>query len=232
MKVIVKMISELTSEETMAMLRLMQKYYSNVNEEQFIKDLAEKDKVILLYGDETICGFSTWMLFTHNNDGFNVNVIFSGDTIVDEKNRNSLALPVAWGKLMLLSLEKFPERPLYWLLTSKGYKTYRFLPIFFNEFYPSYLHKTPEFEKSLLISLIHRKFRGGYNPVSCVLEAGEGAQCLRPGMADVSPPRLRDKHINFFYHSNPDYTKGDELVCIARCQPENLTPFIMRQLLK
>ena len=56
----------------------------------------------------------------------------------------SLALPVAWGRLMLSLEEVGAGQHLYWLLTSKGYKTYRFLPVFFNEFYPCFSSPTPK----------------------------------------------------------------------------------------
>lgn len=230
MDAIVRPAGNLTQDEVRNMLHLMQEYYLNVNEDDFSRDLAEKDKVILLLEADILCGFSTWKLFRHRCDGRQVNVIYSGDTITARDHRTSFALPIAWGHLMFNVLEKDNDNPLFWLLTSKGYKTYRFLPVFFKSFYPSYLHKAPDFERSLIVSLAGDKFGDRFNPETFVVRAQEDAQRLRPGVADVTQTRLKDEHVAFFYRSNPHYARGDELVCLARCDPDNITSFMLRQL--
>jgi hypothetical protein len=212
------------------MLRIMQTYYYNVSPDQFVKDLEEKYRVILLWESGRIRGFSTQMLFDHDFEGRQVQVIFSGDTIIEKSHWGSLALPVAWGRLMLSILSEHSDRDLYWLLTSKGYKTYRFLPVFFREFYPSCRKEAPAFEKALLCSLARRKFCDRFDSRTWIIRASEGAQCLRPGVADITERWRRDKHIAFFEKANPGHAKGDELVCIARCHEGNLKPFILRRL--
>jgi len=81
-----------------------------------------------------------------------VKILFSGDTVIDKRHWGSMALPIAWGRLMLSLSPASSNAGFYWLLTSKGYKTYRFLPVFFREFYPRYDAQTPEFERVLLAS--------------------------------------------------------------------------------
>jgi hypothetical protein len=131
---------------------------------------------------------------------------------------------------MLSILSEHPDRELYWLLISKGYKTYRFLPVFFREFYPSYMKEAPASEKALLCSLGRRKFGERFDSESWIIRASERAQYLRPGVANITEMRRSDKHIAFFEKSNPGHAKGDELVCIARCHEDNLKPFILRRL--
>jgi hypothetical protein len=46
---------------------------------------------------------------------------------------------------------------------------------------------------------------------------------LRAGVADIDTRRLHDPHVAFFAAANPGHTAGDELVCLARLVPENLT---------
>jgi hypothetical protein len=222
-------VHELTETQVREMLHLMQSYYLNVTAGQFVRDMKEKDVVIVLHENGVIQGFSTWVHFCHDLEGEQVNVIFSGDTIIKPSHWNSLILPLAWGRLMLSVLAEHPQE-LYWLLTSKGYKTYRFLPVFFREFYPSCIKETPPFEKALLLSLAQRRFGQRFDPESGILRASKGAQCLRPGIADITEARRRDKHIAFFEKANPGHVNGDELVCIARCHENNLNPFILRQL--
>ena len=131
---------------------------------------------------------------------------------------------------MLSILTERPDRELYWLLTSKGYKTYRFLPVFFREFYPSCMKEAPAFEEALLHSLGRRKFGNRFDSESWTIRASDGAQYLRSGVADITEARRRDKDTAFFEKANPGHTKGDELVCIARCHEENINPFILRRL--
>ena len=223
-------VVDLSEKHVDDMLRLMQAYYHNVTPGRFVKDLEEKEWVILLWENGRICGFSTQMLFNHDIEGHEIRVIFSGDTIIEKNYWHSLALPVAWGRLMLSILSDHPGRPLYWFLISKGYKTYRFLPVFFREFYPSCMKEAPTSEKALICSLGRRKFGDRFDSESGIIRASEGAQYLRPGVADITEIRRRDKHIAFFEKANPGHAKGDELLCIARCHESNLKPFILRRL--
>jgi len=220
----------LTADQIATMLRLMQSHYEGVSESQFLADLQEKNWVILLREEETIRGFSTQKLFEHSLDGEQVNVLFSGDTIIDKNCWGSQALPIAWGRLMNRLLVEYPQRELYWLLTSKGYKTYRFLPVFFCEYFPQYAVESPPEMKRLRDSLAAKRFGARFNPDTGVLRAEMGAQRLRGGIAELDDQRLRDPYIAFFAQCNPGHARGDELVCLARWHPENLTPYIRRQL--
>ena len=127
-------VNELRADDIAQMCRLMQAHYEGVTEQQFAADLNAKQWAILLRDQGRLCGFSTQVLFDHVFDGGAVKVLFSGDTVIDKSHWGSMALPVAWGRLMLSLLATHPGMELYWLLTSKGYKTYRFLPVFFQEF--------------------------------------------------------------------------------------------------
>ena len=73
--------------EVSAMHSLMTRYYDNVDEAIFQKDLMEKDQVILLEDNQTgqLKGFSTFMSFDVSVDCQSVRAIFSGDTIVERE---------------------------------------------------------------------------------------------------------------------------------------------------
>lgn len=224
------LVSDLSPNVEAAMLELMQKHYEGVCEHQFVADLRAKQWVILLQRESRLCGFSTQVLFEHCVAGHSVRILFSGDTIIDKSCWGSVALPVAWGRLMLSLADAEPHTPLFWLLTSKGYKTYRFLPVFFREFYPRHARQTPPFEKLLLESVAARQFGRRFDADAGVLRASVAAQRLREGIANINAERLRDPHVAFFQQANPGHAKGDELVCLARCSRDNLTPYIRRQL--
>jgi hypothetical protein len=223
-------VSELSRDCISQMQQLMEAHYEGVSPRQFQADLFNKQWVILLYHEGRLCGFSTQMLFDHRLPGRTFKILFSGDTIIEKKLWGSLALPVAWGRLMLSLRSAHPDAELYWLLTSKGYKTYRFLPVFFREFHPCCTAETPALERELLHSVAARRFGKKFDAATGILHATPGAQRLRAGVADIDPKRLQDPHVAFFQKLNPGYAQGDELVCLARFHPDNLTPYIRRQL--
>jgi hypothetical protein len=223
-------VSELPPDLAGQMCQLMQAHYDGVSEKQFLADLQVKQWVILLFHNGVLCGFSTQALFDHYHERRLIKILFSGDTIIDKDHWGSLALPVAWGRLMLSLHSAYPDTELYWLLTSKGYKTYRFLPVFFHEFYPCYAAETPEFEQTLLSNVATQRFGRRFDAATGVLRAESGAQRLREGIAELDDKRLRDRHVAYFQRQNPGHSQGDELVCLARCHPDNLKPYIRRQL--
>jgi hypothetical protein len=53
--------------------------------------------VILLPDGESLCGFSTQVMFDHTVDGKSVKIVFSGDTIIDKNHWGSMALPLVLG---------------------------------------------------------------------------------------------------------------------------------------
>jgi len=223
-------VSNLRPEWVVQMRQLMHVHYEGVSEQQFLADLQAKQWVILLFDNCQLCGFSTQALFDYWHESRLIKILFSGDTIIDKSHWGSLALPVAWGRLMISLHTTYPRTELYWLLTSKGYKTYRFLPVFFHEFYPCCTAETPAFEKALLRGVAMQRFGTRFDATVGLLRAEPGAQRLREGIAELDGKRMRDPHVAFFQHQNPDHSRGDELVCLARFHPDNLKPYIRRQL--
>jgi hypothetical protein len=56
-----------------------------------------------------------------------------------------------------------------------------------------------------------------------VVRGGPGKDRLRPGVADLTPGRLRDPHVDFFARRNPGHPRGDELCCLAPLTRGNFT---------
>lgn len=213
------------------MLDLMDAHYEGVTLEGLLADLRAKDRVILLTRGGRLRGLSTQTWFWHGSGTERVRVVFSGDTIVHRDDWGSPALAVAWGRMMLGLLDENPAAGLYWLLTSKGYKTYRFLTVFFREFLPRFGGAAEQELLALRDEIAAERFGARYDAVSGVLRAAPGAQRLRPGVADLDVRHLRDPQVAFFQQLNPGHAGGDELVCLARFHPDNLHPYILRQLL-
>lgn len=214
-----------------SMFQMMQEYYENVDYSRFVDDLKSKDFVIMITSDNKLCGFSSQVLLQEEFEGKSIQVLFSGDTIIAKKHRNSLALPVAWGRMMLSFLKNEPRKPLYWLLTSKGYRTYKFLPVFFKKYYPNPESIVPSFERGLVKFICSKQFQNKFDTKKMVLRAETGAQCLK-ATEEEKHSALNKKEPNqaFFENLNPGYIKGDELVCIVPFYKENLKPYILKQL--
>jgi hypothetical protein len=226
-------IDELGAPFRERMFELMRRHYLGVNADDFRRDLEEKDRAIVLEDAATgeLCGFSTQKLYTVHDGGQSVRVVFSGDTIIDPAHWGSQQLPLGFGRMMLSILDQLPAVPLYWLLISKGHRTYRYLPVFFRAFDPCCSAPTPAVTQALMDHLARAKFGAAYDAERGLVRATAQAQCLRPALAAVETWRVRkDPHVAYFLQRNPDYHRGDELVCLARFERSNLKPFILRQL--
>jgi hypothetical protein len=215
----------LSPEEQDQMFALMDCYYEGVERATFDADLAEKEWVILLLDPETeaLCGFSTQVILDVAVAGRRVRALFSGDTIVARERWGDSALAHVWGRLALSLIDRLADAELYWFLICKGYKTYRFLPVFFHEFYPRFDVVTPACVKEVIDALGRQKYPASYDPAAGVIRAFSGKDRLRRGVADITPERLRDPHVRFFTERNPGHQDGDELCCLAPLTRANFT---------
>ena len=124
-------VGRLSQDDREGMERLYREYYEGANEGDFARDLAEKDWAIVLRDAEGVRGFSTMKLVRVEE----TNVLFSGDTVVDEACRSQTGLAGAFGHVMRHLAETGVEDP-HWFLICKGARTYRFLPTFFRRYVP------------------------------------------------------------------------------------------------
>ena len=79
-----------------------------------------------------------------------------------------------------------PGAAVYWFLICSGYRTYRFLPVFFREFFPTHRRPTPAGARRVLDTLATRKFPTTYDATAGVIRPRPAAR-LRPGVAEVGP---------------------------------------------
>ena len=225
-------IADIGSEQRAQMFALMTQYYAGMKRDVFEADLSEKRWVIeLLEGDTgKIRGFSTQMILESAVGNWPIRALFSGGSIVNRSCWGQTVLAQAWGRLALTLIGENPAQKLFWFLISKGYKTYRYLPVFFREFYPRPDVATPGWAVETIDALARRKYTGAYDAQAGIIRAQPSGCRLRRGIADITPERLRDPHIRFFMERNPGHDRGDELCCIAPLTRENFTAAASRQL--
>ena len=210
----VKKLSESDGHELYVLFR---RYYANTHRKRFLSDLSEKHWLIRMSDNGRLVGFSTQQLIEFEGNRF----LFSGDTIVHPDYWNKSHLAGAFGHLFL-RIAAQTDSPLYWFLISKGFRTYRFLPVFFNRFYPHHAENDAAL-KPLLDAVASAKFGVHYKPARGLIEFDGTKDYLSDKMADIPLNRQNDPHIAFFSRANPTYRKGTELACIALLSHRNLT---------
>jgi len=218
----------LTPTDREQMYDLLAEYFQNTSPAQFESDLAEKDTAILLRNPDhgRIVGFSTLMRLPVTIAGRSVIGFFSGDTIIARECWGSSLLGRLWLSSVFSERDRIsrqcPETLFYWFLISSGYKTWRYLPVFFLYYLPHPKLRASAFDHLVLRTLATTKFGEQYDHDSGVVRFRR-ASPLRPGVADVTEHRRRDPMVDFFVRMNPGHTEGDELAGLAPLSRSNLT---------
>lgn len=222
---------ELSSEQIGRMYDLLAAHFADTDYATFKRDLDEKEWVILLTGpDGDLLGFSTLMVIETIVEGMALRAFFSGDTIVHRDHWGDPALASVWGNFVLSQVDGRPDIRTYWFLISKGFRTYRFLPVYFNRFFPRHDEPIPPLERAILDHLATLKFPGHYDPHRGIIRFSGGQDRLKEDLAEVPEGRLTDPHVRFFLERNPGFAEGDELACLAEIHPDNLKPAARRVL--
>jgi hypothetical protein len=216
---------QLTLPERDAMYSLLGSHFEGVKREVFDTDLENKNWVIWLEdeSERILKGFSTLSIYETEFEGEILTVVYSGDTIMDPSAWSSSVLSRTWIASVDRLRLQYPRGKFYWLLISSGYRTYRFLPTFWQEFYPRYDRPAPPEVKKLIDFLASDRFGNCYDRATGIVRFPH-PHTLRRGLKGIPPERLQDPHINFFNTQNPGHLQGDELVCLTEIQQENLTP--------
>jgi hypothetical protein len=214
----------LSSEERDAMFGLLGAHFSGVARAVFERDLDEKSCALLLEDAAgALRGFSTMLAFEAEVEGRVVSAIYSGDTIVERGWWRSPALATTWLRAVWRLAPAHADAEVYWLLLTSGYRTYRFLPVFFRDFYPRFDAATPAPTQRLLDGLAAARFGPRFAPDAGVVRF-EHPQVLTPELREVPDGRRGDPHVSFFLERNPGHIRGDELACLTRIARGNLTP--------
>ncbi len=201
---------------------LMERSYDCITRARFEADLEGKDYLIILRDTSGAPrGFSTQMIFHREWEGRPIQVLFSGDTVIEPEFWGSPELVKGWCKVAAKAMCLDPARPLFWFLISKGYRTYLYLPLFFREFLPRQKMTTAGDKHRLLEALAQEKFGAAYNAQSGVVRFAESQGQLAPALAEVPDARRADPHVQFFLARNRGYAQGDELACLAEVSIEN-----------
>ena len=212
------------------MFHLMDFYYANTFYDVFIKDLNDKTDVIILFDshNKELIGFSTQKIFSLQFEGQKLLVLFSGDTIICREYWGSLKLSIAFGELIINTIKSKPNMEFYWMLISKGLRTYKILPSLFINYFPRYRVNTPGRIRRIMDALANKMYPENYDTRIGIIKSRNNGQYLREEFQQKEI--IGNDELKNFFILNPGYIHGDELVCLTSLSPENLQPFFRRAL--
>ncbi len=215
--------SDIGSKTLENMYALFCEQFDGVTFDVFRSDLETKNWVLLLHDEEmTLCGFSSMDLYDVNVDGRDISVVYSGDTVVSSASWRDSALSYYWmGAIDYLRRLHRKER-LYWFLIVSGYRTYRFLPVYSETFYPRYDQETPPDVQAIMDTVAGERFGANYDAEAGIVRLDHPA-VLKDQYRGIPENRLSDPHIAFFAERNPGHEAGDEMVCFAVLAEDELT---------
>ena len=210
-------VDTLTVQDVMRMHALFEANYANSPLQTFISDLNKKDGAFIVRHRKTqeIVGFSTLGIYEFELNGRKAKGLFSGDTIVEKQYWGTRSLQRAAITKMVWEAFKNPFKMQYWLLISKGYKTYLLMTRNFHDYYPRRGEHNADMQ-AMVEQYCEAMFPGKLDRERMVLDFGENANCLMDHVAGITPELRADADIAFFEQRNPGWERGNELPCIAR----------------
>lgn len=196
------------------LFKIFDQYYDNVSFKQFQKDIIEKTHCILLFDNKKVVGFSTVFLGECSKTG--ATILFSGDTILEKAYWGQKILQQAFYKMMWLACIKRPMKPVYWMLMSKGFKTYLLMRNNFPRSYPNVQQNVPDgaiFDS--YNNYYSNKFGNHFSSKKNLLFFDESKGNLKSGIVPITQDERQHPEISFFLKKNPDFEKGNELACVC-----------------
>lgn len=220
-------VPELSRSTRRAMVDLYLRYYDGSDEARFQSDLDGKSEVLLLRFGRKLIGFSTQEVFCRRWRERDIQVIFSGDTVVERAHWGQQLLAFTWLEHAGRIKKQRPGVPLYWFLIVKGHRTFRYLPVFARHFHPHWSKCSPSLG-ALADSLARERFGGTYDRERGIVAFPESRGHLKPAFAHPTQEEQSKQAVRFFLERNPGYGKGHELVCLCELAENNLKPMARR----
>ncbi len=207
-------VDQLSADRVREMFELFEKYYSDVDFTRFSGDLREKTHCFLFFDQGKIIGFST--IFRRRRPEWGKGTfLFSGDTVMHENYWGSKTLQKAFFWYTVASKFRSPFRPVYWMLISKGFKTYLMMRKNYRLSFPAAQNPTPPHIQKTMDAFYTSKFGSAYSPATGLITFESSLGSVRGQTAAPSEENLKDPEVRYFLNRNPNYAAGVELACIT-----------------
>lgn len=218
MKVVRKLlrIEEVDESLQKEMFSLFEKYYDHVDYSRFKEHLREKTHVFLFLegSGKKVIGFSTIYrkAIPEITKG---TFLFSGDTVIHEDYWGNKMLQKSFFWFIIESKIRSPFSPVYWMLMSKGIKTYMMMRKNFYDSYPNYQRPTPPHFQETLNRFYEMKFPGDFNKKTGLILFKDKLGAIKASLTPPPEKVLVSEESKFFHKLNPNFLEGDELACIC-----------------
>lgn len=216
------------------MYSIYAQYYANTKFSIFQADFEKKQGAILIFHPETneVVGFSTVAIQHLVMEGKRYTFVFTGDTIVEREFWGHRTLVKTYVKLLMKLRLQYPFDNFYWLLISKGYKTYLLLANNCYVYYPHFEGKNGHL-KPIVEQYCHEFFAKYYEDKTGLLNFGDDYQPLKGEVAPITDEMRRNNpKISFFEQQNPTWRAGTELPCVGGLSWTDLMRYPLRYLTK
>ena len=228
----VRKINNVSIPQLLEMHKIFIQYYHNADLKTFVTDMGAKTGVIILQDkkENRIVGFSTWTEIDLINAGKKSIGVFSGDTVVEKKYWGNKEIHKKFAILLLKIKIKRPKTPVFWLLISKGYKTYLLLTNNFPNHYPSHDKNNIRLE-SIVDNYCQQLYPSAYNETHRLLDFGDEYQHLKDDVAAITQD-MTESHpdIRHFEHLNPSWRQGTELPCVGEVSVQVFWQFMRKNI--
>jgi hypothetical protein len=202
----------------------MSRHFENVREAQFYSDLDEKRSVIVIRdpATEQIVGFATMTILETTWQGERLAALFAGDTVIEPPYWGQPAWIRVWSRHAFELAATLAGETTYFLLLTSTHRSYRFLPGFFREYYPHPQRAMPMSLRERRDALVRLKFPDEFDAERGLVRLRE-ATPVRPERYDPATSEPVDADTRYFLEANPDYRRGDFLVCFTEYSRANMT---------
>jgi hypothetical protein len=212
-------IEEVDEKLKKEMFTLFEQYYDHVDYSRFIEHLQEKTHlfVFLEKTSKKVIGFST--IFRKSIPQIaKGDFLFSGDTVIHEDYWGNKMLQKSFFWFIIESKLRSPFSPVYWMLMSKGVKTYMMMRKNFHESYPNYQRSTPGVFQNVQDKFYKLKFGQDYDQDKGLILFKEKIGSIKSTLTPPSEKVLKSMDAEFFFKANSNFLEGDELACVAEIQ--------------
>lgn len=201
---------------------LLSKHFSCVTWNQFNTDFHEKQYVAILRKDGFLVGFSTMVTIPITTaNGKPVYVAFSGDTAIEFEARNSMGFGITLSSFFRENISTYGDGKVWYILISKGWRTYKAMDFMFHSFSPYPSKEISILEREIAVNFGKSKYPSRLQEESLILHGLNGDQKLKDDSPDLEVPTTELGL--FFKQKNPNFSNGDELICLASLSYENFT---------